>query len=166
MAGRPSKYRPEFDGQAAKLCKLGATDRELADFFSVTEQTLNNWKSDYPTFFESLKRGKAESDERVEQSLYRRALGYSHDAVKILMTKDGDVYREEYVEHYPPDTTACIFWLKNRRPDAWRDRFDVDTGLSRERATDLLRIVEQRLGELAPAPAGSAQDTGLVRAPH
>jgi hypothetical protein len=152
--GRPSKYKPEFVLQAAKLCRLGATDRELADFFEVTESTLNLWKSEHPEFSESLKRGKAESDERVEQSLYRRALGYSHDAVKILMTKDGDVYREEYVEHYPPDTTACIFWLKNRRPDLWRDKFDVDTGLTRERATELLQLVEQRLAELAPAPAG------------
>lgn len=152
--GRPSKYKPEFNSQAAKLCKLGATDRELADFFEVSESTLNLWKSEHPDFSESLKRGKAESDARVEQSLYRRALGYSHDAVKILMTKDGDVYREEYVEHYPPDTTACIFWLKNRQPDQWRDKFDVDTGLSRERTTELLRLVEQRLGELAPASAG------------
>lgn len=155
--GRPTKYKPEFDAQAAKLCKLGATDRELADFFEVRESTLNLWKTEHPSFSESLKRGKAESDERVEQSLYRRALGYSHDAVKILMTKDGDVYREEYVEHYPPDTVACIFWLKNRRPDLWRDKFDVDTGLSRERTTELLRLVEQRLGELAPP---SAQQIG------
>src|SRR5690349_20416301 len=99
MAGRPSKYKPEFDAQAVNLCKLGATDRELAEFFGVSERTLNDWKSEHPGFLQSLKRGKDESDNRVEQSLYRRALGYSHDAVKILMTKDGDVYREEYVEH-------------------------------------------------------------------
>ena len=150
--GRPSKYKPEFDGQAVKLCKLGATDRELAEFFGVSESTLNLWKSDYPTFSESLKRGKDESDARVEQSLYRRALGYSHDAVKILMTKDGDVYREEYVEHYPPDTVACIFWLKNRQPEQWRDKFDVDTGITRERAAQLLGVVEQRLAALEGSP--------------
>jgi transposase-like protein len=156
---RPSKYKPEFDGQAVKLCKLGATDRELAEFFGVAESTLNLWKSDYPTFSESLKRGKGESDARVEQSLYRRALGYSHDAVKILMTKDGDVYREEYVEHYPPDTVACIFWLKNRQPEHWRDKFDVDTGLSRERATQLLGVVEQRLAALENSPESAAAAT-------
>lgn len=151
--GRPSKYKPEFPQQAMKLCKLGATDRELADFFQVTESTLNLWKSEHPEFSESLKRGKAESDARVEQSLYRRALGYSHDAVKI-MTVGNEVQQVPYVEHYPPDTTACIFWLKNRQPDQWRDKFDVDTGLSRERTTELLRLVEQRLGELAPASSG------------
>lgn len=148
MAGRPSKYKPELDAQAIKLCKLGATDRELAEFFGVSESTLNLWKLDYPSFSESLKRGKDESDARVEQSLYRRALGYSHDAVKILMTKAGDVYREAYVEHYPPDTTACIFWLKNRQPDLWRDKFDVETGITRERASQLLGVVEQRLAAL------------------
>lgn len=124
--GRPSKYKPEFVEQARKLCLLGATDRELADFFGVTDVTLNTWKLRHPEFLESLKLGKEAADARVEKSLYHRARGYSHDAVKILMTKDGDVYREEYVEHYPPDTTACIFWLKNRKTADWRDKQEVE----------------------------------------
>lgn len=123
---RPSKFKPEFIEQAAKLCKLGATDRDLADFFQVTISTLNLWKTQYPEFSESLKLGKAAADERVEQSLYHRAIGYSHEATKILMTKDGDVYREEYIERYPPDPVSCIFWLKNRRPDLWRDKHDIE----------------------------------------
>jgi hypothetical protein len=166
MAGRPSKYKPEFCEQAAKLCKLGATDRELAEFFGVAERTLNEWKSEHPEFLQSLKLAKEESDNRVEQSLYRRALGYSHDAVKILMTKDGDVYREEYVEHYPPDTVACIFWLKNRRPDQWRDKIDVDTGLTRDRAAQLLGVVEQRLAAIASSPDQAAQAAGQPGKAH
>lgn len=118
--GRPSKYRPEFVEQARKLCLLGATDKEVADFFEVTEQTLNNWKADHPEFFESLKIAKDEADKRVEKSLYRRALGYTHDSVKILQNS-GEPVIVPYVEHYPPDTVACIFWLKNRKPDEWRD---------------------------------------------
>lgn len=125
-AGRPSKYKPEFAVQARQLTDLGATDRELATFFEVAESTLNLWKLAYPEFSESLKLGKDAADKRVEQSLYHRARGYSHEAVKILMTKDGDVYREEYVEHYPPDTTAAIFWLKNRKPAEWRDKQEVE----------------------------------------
>ena len=164
--GRPSKYKPEFCEQAAKLCKLGATDRELADFFEVREQTITNWKTQYPEFLGSLKRAKQESDDRVEQSLYRRALGYSHDAVKILLTKDGDVYREEYVEHYPPDTVACIFWLKNRRPDQWRDKFDIDTGMTRERAAQLLELVEGRLNALEQAPSEASKDPGRSGTAH
>jgi len=118
--GRKTKYREEFCTQAEKLCALGATDRDLADFFHVSESTLNLWKLTHPEFSESLKDGKDQADKRVEQSLYRRALGYSHDAVKILQDKGNPVI-VPYVEHHPPDTTACIFWLKNRRPDRWRD---------------------------------------------
>lgn len=125
-AGRPSKYKPEFAEQAKQLTDLGATDRELCAFFKVAESTLNLWKLKYPEFSESLKLGKEMADRRVEQSLYHRARGYSHEAVKILMTKDGAVYREEYIEHYPPDTTAAIFWLKNRKSAEWRDKQEVE----------------------------------------
>jgi hypothetical protein len=119
--GRPTKYRPENVEQAKKLATLGATDREIADFFEVNEATLNRWKLAHPEFCESLKVGKAEADERVEQALYRRALGYSHDATKIAINASGDVTQVPFVEHYPPDTTAAIFWLKNRKPEDWRD---------------------------------------------
>jgi hypothetical protein len=119
--GRPSKFKPEFVAQAKKLAELGATDREVAEFFEVEERTLHRWKHDHPEFCQSLKVGKEVADERVEQSLYRRALGYSHDAVKIAVNAAGEVTQVPFVEHYPPDTTAAIFWLKNRKPEEWRD---------------------------------------------
>lgn len=118
--GRPTKLKPEFIEQARKLAALGATDREAAEFFDVSESTLYLWKHTSEEFSEALKVGKETADQRVEQSLYRRALGYSHDAVKI-MTVDGQVEAVPFVEQYAPDTTAAIFWLKNRRPDKWRD---------------------------------------------
>lgn len=124
--GRPSKYKPENAEKVRVLCEHGATNKEVADFFQVDLSTIRNWATTYPEFFAALKLGKTAADDRVEQSLYHRAMGYSHDAVKILMTKEGDVYREEYVEHYPPDTVACIFWLKNRRPEQWRDKVEVE----------------------------------------
>lgn len=121
--GRPRSYKPEYVEQARKLCLLGATDVEVADFFEVTERTIHRWKLDFPEFCQALKLGKDEADDRVEKSLYRRALGYSHDAVKIFAdTKEGKEMVVPYVEHYPPDTTACIFWLKNRRKEEWRDK--------------------------------------------
>lgn len=121
--GRPTKFKPEYVEQAKKLAQLGATDRETAEFFGVSESTLNLWKLTHPEFSESLKDGKDIADARVEQSLYRRALGYSHDAVKIFMPAGASepVYAT-YVEHAPPDTTAAIFWLKNRKPSEWRDK--------------------------------------------
>lgn len=119
--GRPSKFKPEFVEQAQKLAQLGATDREIADFFSVAESTLNLWKHEHPEFSASLKVGKDVADDRVEQALYRRALGYTHDAVKIQVNAQGEITQVPFVEHYAPDTTAAIFWLKNRRKDEWRD---------------------------------------------
>lgn len=118
--GRPTKFKPEFVEQARKLATLGATDREAAEFFDVNEATLHRWKHEHPEFCESLKVGKEQADARVEQSLYRRALGYSHDAVKILQYEGAPVV-VPFVEHYAPDTTAAIFWLKNRKPAEWRD---------------------------------------------
>lgn len=123
---RPSKFKPEFVEQARKLAALGATDREAAEFFGVTESTLYLWKHTQPEFSEALKLGKETADQRVEQSLYRRAVGYSHDAVKIAVNAAGEVTEVPFVERYPPDTTAAIFWLKNRRPDEWREKQVVE----------------------------------------
>lgn len=116
---RPSKFKPEFVAQAEKLANLGATDAEIADFFDVDTRTLYRWKVDNEAFCHALKVGKAEADERVVQSLFRRAIGYTHADTHISNYK-GDVTVTPIVKHYPPDTTACIFWLKNRQPDAWR----------------------------------------------
>jgi hypothetical protein len=121
--GRPSKYKPEFAEQAAKLCKLGATDAVLADFFQVAVSTINLWKVEHPEFSESIKLPKAESDERVEQSLYMRAMGYEHDEMDIRVV-GGELVQTPIRKHYPPDATAMIFWLKNRKPDEWRDKTD------------------------------------------
>lgn len=123
---RPSKFKPEFVKQAAKLAALGATDREVADFLEVNEATLYRWKITHPAFCEALKVGKAAPDDRVEQSLYRRAVGYSFDSEKMFHFQ-GAVVRADFVEHVPPDVTACIFWLKNRRPDEWREKQEGET---------------------------------------
>ncbi len=136
MEGRPTKYKTAYNAQAEKLCKLGATDAELADFFEVCEDTIYEWKKVHPKFSESIKKGKTLADANIADSLYQRAKGYSHKAVKIFPT-GGEKLNEEgekesapllvpYTEHYPPDTTAAIFWLKNRQPKKWRDKQEVD----------------------------------------
>lgn len=121
--GRETLYQEQYAEQAYKLCLLGATDKELAGFFGVTEQTVNNWKHAHPKFFESITRGKMMADAQVAESLFKRALGYSHQAVKI-MTVGGEVKHEQYTEHYPPDTPAASLWLRNRQPEKWRDKID------------------------------------------
>ncbi len=125
--GRPSSYDDAYAEQALKLCRLGATDKELGDFFGVSEQTINAWKTKHPKFLESLKEGKQMADAEVAHKLYRRATGYSHEAVKIVANANtGQEHIVPFTEHYPPDTTACIFWLKNRRPDLWRDKLQQE----------------------------------------
>lgn len=132
-AGRPSEYREEFVEQAAKLAKLGATDMEVADFFEVDVRTIYRWKSENKKFCQSLKAGKEEADDRVERSLYQRAIGFEHDSVKIFCGKDGDVTQVPFREYVVPDTTAGIFWLKNRRSQEWRDKQDIDLKLTEKR---------------------------------
>lgn len=160
--GRPSKFKPEFVEQAAKLAALGATDREVAEFFGVDERTLNRWKHEKPEFCQSLKVGKEAADERVEQSLYRRAVGYTYDSEKVFQFQ-GKIVRAAVTEHVPPDTTAGIFWLKNRKPDEWRDRQQVEVGrpgdfdrMSDEELADFVRAEAQALGfgDAGDAPKG------------
>lgn len=146
--GRPSKFKPEFCKQANKLTLLGATDKDLASFFEVTVSTINLWKTEHPEFSESLKTGKVEADNRVVRSLYERANGYSHPAEKIFLDKFGDIVRAEYTEHYPPDPTSCIFWLKNRDKENWRDK--VETELSGE--VKVVPVVNVGLSGLSNKP--------------
>jgi len=123
--GRPSKYRPEFAKQAAKLCKLGATDMELADFFECGIPTLYRWRAEHPEFQNAIKLGKQDIDERVERSLYQRAVGYSHPDVHVSNFQ-GNVTLTPIVKHYPPDVAAAFIWLKNRQPEKWRDKHEVE----------------------------------------
>jgi len=126
--GRPSAYKSEYIEQAKKLCLLGATDKEMADFFGVAESTFNLWKKEHKEFSESLKEGKTIADANVAKSLYHRALGYSHPEDKIF-NDNGEPLVVPTIKYYPPDTTAAIFWLKNRKPGEWRDKQDVDLNL-------------------------------------
>lgn len=124
-AGRPSKYKPEFVAQAEKLCALGATNVDVANFFEVGTTTIERWAAEHEDFRGALKTGKDAADERVINSLYHRAVGYSFDSVKIF-NANGEPLSVPYREHVPPDTTAAIFWLKNRRPAEWRDKQQVE----------------------------------------
>lgn len=132
MAGRPTEYKKKFCSQVEKLCRLGATDKEIADFFNVSATTISNWKEAYPEFLESIKKGKIVADLIVANSLFKRANGYSHPEVDIKMY-EGKIIKTPLVKHYPPDTTAAIFWLKNRRGKVdpyegqkWADKQEID----------------------------------------
>lgn len=126
--GRPTDYRPEYVRMAARACQLGAIDKDLAEMFDVSEQTINAWKKAHPEFLEALKINKAFADERVERALYERAIGYSHAEDKIF-NNNGEEMVVETTKHYPPDTGACVVWLANRQPDRWKkDPGEVRSG--------------------------------------
>ena len=123
--GRPPRYNAEFAEQAEKLCRLGLIDKEIASFFEVDERTIARWKKRHPEFCQALKRGKVLPDAEVADRLYQRACGFAHPEDRILQHLGVPVVVPT-VKHYPPDTLACIFWLKNRRPDLWRDKASVE----------------------------------------
>lgn len=144
MAGRPTEYKPEYCEQVMKLCKLGATDDQIAQFFEVEESTINNWKTAHPEFMESVRAGKIIADAEVANSFHKRAVGYKYDEVtyeKIDVKKDGmevdpdgdiedtkaEVYKRKVVtKEIPPDAGAALNWLKNRQKEIWRDKVETE----------------------------------------
>lgn len=158
--GRPSKYKPEYNEQAKKLCLMGYTDQQLADFFEVNVDTIYEWKKVKPGFSDALKNGKDLADYNVVDSLYNKAIGYEHDdeEIKVVPLGSGEgseIQRVKIRKIYPPDTTAAIFWLKNRQPDKWRDKQDIDHTTNGKdlpgNSIDLSRLSDSALQELADA---------------
>ncbi len=124
-AGRPTSFKNEYCKLAYNYSLLGATDTELAEFFDVAESTLNLWKKNHSEFSESIKRGKFQADAEIASKLFHRAKGYEHPEDKIF-NDQGVPLIVPTIKHYAPDTTAAIFWLKNRQPKKWRDKTEVD----------------------------------------
>ncbi len=139
---RPTKYKPEYALQAKKLIAKGFTDLEVAEFFRTNVVTLRSWRAKFPEFLSAVKRGKAVADDLVERALFERATGYTHSEVHVS-NYQGVITLTPILKHYAPDTAAAFIWLKNRRPDAWRDK---PTGASgSDSVADLLREIADRL---------------------
>ena len=127
--GRPSKFNQEIKNEAVRLAAQGKTDVQISEILAICPKTFDNWKGRYPDFLRSLKEAKQNADELVKASLFRRATGYYHDEEKIFYNAKSDkVKRISTVKHYPPDTGAAIFWLKNRQPKEWRETYQVTQG--------------------------------------
>ena len=100
----------------------GLTDEQLAKKMGIGTRTLYEWKEKHPQISQALKKGKEVVDIQVENALLKRALGYEYTEEKVeISEKDGRKVTQT-VKHVAPDTTAQIFWLKNRRPEKWRDK--------------------------------------------
>lgn len=120
--GRPTEYKAEYAALVLNYCKLGAEDKQLADFFQVSEATINNWKHQHPEFLESIRTGKDSFNVGlVEKALIHSALGFSHDDVHIT-AYEGDITETPITKYYPPNPASLIFFLKNRDRNRWKDK--------------------------------------------
>ena len=144
--GHPT-YKASFAKQAEVMCRLGATDAELAEALGVSTFTIKDWRTRHLAFGEACKLGKDAADDRVEMALYNRAVGYTFDSEKVFCS-EGEVVRAAIKEHVPPDVNAIRFWLMNRRPELWRslqgelpngDGDDAPARTSEDIAKDVMR---------------------------
>ena len=129
--GRPTAYLPAYAEQGRRLAMLGLTDVEMAEFFSVSERTLNTWKKAHPDFLQSLKSGKIEADTHVATGLYQSAIGgHVVTETREQEAPGGSITRTTETKQVPPNVTAQVFWLKNRQPAKWRDKQEIQQDIS------------------------------------
>lgn len=100
----------------------GLTDEQIAGNIGINTSTLYDWKNKFPKISEALKKGKEVVDIQVENALLKRALGYEFQETRVEKSDKDGTKIIQILKHIPADTTAQIFWLKNRRPDKWRDK--------------------------------------------
>ena len=154
------KYKKWLEPDGLQLlgawARDGLTDEQIAKNMGISRSTLNEWKKKFPDISDTLKRGKEVVDVEVENALLKRALGYSTTEVtreRALNPETGKVelvVTKAVTKEVPPDTTAQIFWLKNRRPDLWRDKQNVE--LSGEVASNpFAGLTTEQLIKLADA---------------
>jgi len=125
--GRRSKYDDTFPALAEKYAREGLTDVQISAKLGISEHTINSYKKKYPQFDQALTRGKAPVDLKVENALLRSAVGYEVEYLEEELDAAGKVVKSKRgATHVKPNPTSLIFWLKNRRPDRWRDRQDIE----------------------------------------
>ena len=126
----------------------GLTDEQMAKNIGIATSTFYNWEKKSIEFLEALKRGKEVVDFEVENALLKKALGYTITIEEEKLDKYGDVHTLKKDVHVPGDTTAQIFWLKNRKPDKWRDKvIDNESMEAINNATDMLIKIRKTANE-------------------
>ena len=111
----------------------GLTDEQIAKNCGVNVKTLWDWKTRYHPICNAIKKGKEVVDFEVENALLKRALGYDFNETRVEKSVKDGTKIVQTLKHIPGDPTAQIFWLKNRRPDKWRDRRDAASFNEQER---------------------------------
>lgn len=129
MATGKYKYWITKDGlmQLESWARDGLTDEQIAHNIGIRRPTLYQWKKDYPDISDALKRGKAPVDMEVENALLKSAKGYDYDEQIYRPNSKGKMILDKVVrKHAPPNPTSAIFWLKNRKPEQWREKQTVE----------------------------------------
>lgn len=129
------KYNDTFPLRAEDYARKGLIDKQIAKNLGISEATLYEYQKTYPEFLEALKRGKAPVDVEVENALLKRAKGFEYEEIHTEYrlppgeTKVDEKAKPNIIKRIKkivvPDVTACIFWLKNRRKETWRDMRDL-----------------------------------------
>lgn len=158
--GRPTLYNKKLHPMLGKLlAEQGMTDEQISSELGVSTQTYYNWQNKYREFLESIRDGKENKDAMVENALFQRATGVVVKAQKPVVVSQGQglgsvVELVEYEDRMPPDPTSMIFYLKNRRPDRWRDKQELehsgDIGIvpmTREERAARIAKLEEELGK-------------------
>lgn len=135
-----TKWRAHYIDLVRYMARCGMTANEIAADLGTTKKTLYVWRRDRPGFAEAMDEGRDLADARVEDALYRRAVGYRYKEERV--TNAGDVVVVELERE--PNPTAAIFWLKNRRPDRWKDiaRTALTSADGESRAEIVVRYVD------------------------
>lgn len=130
--GPKTGYTPDCCDEARRACMLGATNEELAALLGVSRTTIHNWMEEFPDFRKAIEEGKVAADARVAEKLYQRAIGYERPATRFFANPDGPPTQVDYTYHHAPDTSAAIFWLRNRRREDWREQVEHRHSTSHE----------------------------------
>lgn len=123
--GPKSGFNEKVQEAFVRLTKEGKTLEQVAEVLGVTVRTLSYWMGKHTDLVLSVREARQTADELVEASLFQRALGYSHPETKMFCY-EGAVIAEDTVKHYPPDTQAAMFWLRNRQPTRWKEKTEGD----------------------------------------
>jgi len=153
---RKTKYNDDFPLLAEDYARKGMIDKDIARKFGISQETFYQYVKKYPEFSDALKRGKAPVDVEVENALLKRARGYEYEetTVEYRPGKEGEekaspVSIRKTKKQVLPDTTAQIFWLKNRRSKDWKDKQDIEVTNKQEDAViESLKLLFKEVGVL------------------
>ncbi len=169
--GQPTLFKEEYAALAHRMCAImGATNKELAEVLGVTDRTISNWIAAYPEFKTAVSSGKLIADTNVAAALYKTEVGYEYPDMDIRTVALGgnagsEIVITPIIKIVQPNPTSIQWWLKNRRPAAWKDKSDVTVAHSvpdeeegRSRFTDRMAASAQRQADMR----ASRRDRGMT----